>query len=61
MNGRAAHFLVGPPPGNVSPTFTAGVNLVMCGNSTLGACIATPVTGPRPNNVEALVSFNFRF
>jgi hypothetical protein len=42
-------------------TFTAGVNFVMPGNSTLGAGVATPVTGPRPNNVEALVSFNFRF
>jgi hypothetical protein len=42
-------------------TLTAGVNFVMARNSTLGCAIATPITGPRPDNIEALVSFNVRF
>ncbi len=42
-------------------TLTGGVNFVFPGNSTLGIAVATPVTGPRPDNVEALVSFNLRF
>jgi hypothetical protein len=42
-------------------TLTAGVNFVMPGNSTLGVAVATPVTGPRPDNFEAIVSLNFRF
>jgi hypothetical protein len=42
-------------------TFTAGVNVVVPGNSSIGAAIATPLTGPKPNRVEALVGFNFRF
>jgi hypothetical protein len=42
-------------------TLTAGVNFVMPGNSTLGAAVAVPLTGPRPDNIEAIVSFNFRF
>jgi hypothetical protein len=42
-------------------TLTAGVNFVMPRNSSIGCAIATPVTGPRPDNIEALVSFNIRF
>jgi hypothetical protein len=42
-------------------TLTAGVTFVLPGNSTIGAAIAAPLTGPRPDNVEALVSINFRF
>ena len=42
-------------------TLTAGVNFVMPRNSTLGLAVATPTTGPRPDNIEALVSFNIRF
>jgi hypothetical protein len=42
-------------------TLTGGVTVVLPGNSTLGAAIAAPLTGPRPNNFEALVSVNFRF
>jgi len=42
-------------------TFTAGVNFVLPKNSTIGVAFAAPITGPRPNNAEALVSFNFRF
>jgi hypothetical protein len=42
-------------------TLTAGVTVVLPSNSTVGAAIAAPLTGPRPNNVEALVSVSFRF
>ncbi len=42
-------------------TLTFGVNFVLVGNSTLGIAVAAPVTGPRPDNIEALVSFNARF
>jgi hypothetical protein len=42
-------------------TFTGGLNAVFRGNSTLGCALAVPVTGPRPYDVEALVSFNLRF
>jgi hypothetical protein len=42
-------------------TLTAGVNFVFGGNSTLGCAMGIPVTGPRPFDVEALVSFNLRF
>ncbi len=42
-------------------TLTAGVNAVFAGNSTLGVAFGVPVTGPRPDNFEAIVSFNFRF
>jgi hypothetical protein len=42
-------------------TLTGGITVVLPGNSTIGAAIAAPLTGPRPNNVEALVSVNFRF
>jgi hypothetical protein len=42
-------------------TLTWGVNFVLPGYSTLGCGVAAPVTGPRPNNIEAMVSFNLRF
>jgi hypothetical protein len=42
-------------------TLTGGVNFVLPGNSTIGVGIAAPLTGPRPNNIEALASFNLRF
>jgi len=42
-------------------TLTAGVNFVLPRFSTLGVAVATPVTGPRPDNVEAIVSLNIRF
>ncbi len=42
-------------------TLTFGMNFVLVGNSTLGIAVAAPVTGPRPDNIEALVSFNVRF
>jgi hypothetical protein len=42
-------------------TFTGGVNFVLPGNSTLGLGVAVPVTGPRPDNIEAIVSLNVRF
>jgi hypothetical protein len=42
-------------------TITAGVNVVLPGNSTFGAAIGIPVTGPKPDSVEALVGFNWRF
>jgi len=42
-------------------TLTGGITAVLPGNSTIGAAIATPLTGPKPNNFEALVTVNFRF
>jgi hypothetical protein len=42
-------------------TLTAGVNFVFPGNSTLGAAVAVPLTGPRPDNIEAILSLNVRF
>ena len=43
-------------------TFTAGVNFAFPAvGSTFGAAFAIPVTGPRPNRAEAIVSFNYRF
>jgi hypothetical protein len=42
-------------------TVTTGVNFVLARNSTLGVAVAVPVTGPTPNRVEAIVSFNYRF
>ena len=42
-------------------TVSSGVNFVMPNYTTLGAAFSVPVTGPRPNNVEGLVSFNLRF
>jgi hypothetical protein len=41
-------------------TFTAGVNFVLP-RATLGTAIAVTVTGPSPNRVEAILSFNYRF
>jgi hypothetical protein len=40
---------------------TAGVNFVFSRGTTLGIAVGTPVTGPRPYDVEAIVSFNLRF
>jgi hypothetical protein len=40
---------------------TTGVHLGLYRNSTLSLGIATPVTGPRPFNVETFVQFNWRF
>jgi hypothetical protein len=42
-------------------TLTTGVNLVFGQASTLGFAIGAPVTGPRPYNLEAMGSVNFRF
>lgn len=40
---------------------TGGVHLGVGQRSTLTLGIATPITGPRPYDVEALVQFNLRF
>jgi hypothetical protein len=40
---------------------TGGVNVLLGMNSTLGVAVGTPVTGPRPFDVEAVVTFNVRF
>jgi len=40
---------------------TGGVNVGLGGRATLTAGVATPVTGPRPNRVEAVVQFNWGF
>jgi hypothetical protein len=40
---------------------TAGVYFVFGKGSAIGAAVATPVTGPRPFEVEALVSLNVRY
>jgi hypothetical protein len=40
---------------------TAGAYIVFGRATTLGAAVATPVTGPRPFSIEALVSLNVRF
>jgi hypothetical protein len=58
LSNRSANDIITAPD---IFTLTAAVNLVLPGGSTIGAGIAAPFTGPRPNAVEALVSFNFRF
>jgi hypothetical protein len=40
---------------------TGGVYIDLGKSSTLGIAVATPVTGPHPFDVEAIVSFNVRF
>jgi hypothetical protein len=40
---------------------TMGVTLELNGRSTLALAVVTPVTGPKPYDVEALVQFNYRF
>ncbi len=40
---------------------TSGVNFEILSNSVLTFGLATPVTGPRPFNVEAIALLNFRF
>jgi hypothetical protein len=40
---------------------TAGVHLVLPSRSTLTVGAATPVTGPRPFDVEAMAQLNWRF
>jgi hypothetical protein len=40
---------------------TAGVHLELRGGSSLGLAVATPVTGPKPFDVEAIVQFDYRF
>lgn len=42
-------------------TMTGGFQIMLPNNTSLGAAIAFPLTNPRPNQVEALVSFNFHF
>jgi hypothetical protein len=41
-------------------TFTAGAH-IYCGRTEVGLAVATPVTGPRPFDLEALASINFHF
>jgi hypothetical protein len=40
---------------------TGGVNFLIGQRSTLGLAVGTPVTGPRPFDLEGVVTFNFRF
>jgi hypothetical protein len=40
---------------------TGGVHLGVGQRSMLTLGVATPITGPRPYDVEALVQFNLRF
>jgi len=42
-------------------TLTGGVHLGLGPRSTLTLGLATPITGPRPFDVEAVVQFNWRF
>ena len=39
---------------------TAGTYL-LCGRSTLGLALGTPMTGPKPFDVEGIVSLNVQF
>jgi hypothetical protein len=53
------------PNGTVFATdyfeMTGGVYFVLHGNSALGIAVGVPLTGPKPYDVEAIVSFNCRF
>jgi len=40
---------------------TMGVTLELNRRSTLALAVVTPITGPKPFDVEALVQFNYRF
>jgi hypothetical protein len=40
---------------------TAGVNILMGGNCSLGIAAGVPLTGPRPYDFQAIMSFNLRF
>ena len=40
---------------------TAGCHVGLCHRSTLSLGVCTPVTGPKPFEVEALAQFNLRF
>jgi hypothetical protein len=59
LNHRGVdNFGVGVPDWVV---LCGGVNVVLHGGSSVGVCLAAPVTNPRPYDVQALVTFNFRF
>jgi hypothetical protein len=40
---------------------TGGVHFGLFGNGTLSLGVATPVSGPRPFNVEGFMQLNWRF
>ncbi len=42
-------------------TMTGGVHFGVRGNATLSVGVVTPISGPRPFNVEAFMQFNWRF
>jgi hypothetical protein len=42
-------------------TITSGVHIGLFSKSILSFGVATPVTGPRPYEVEAIAQFNCRF
>lgn len=42
-------------------TLTGGVHLGLRGNSSLSLGVVTPISGPRPFNIEAFAQFNWRF
>jgi hypothetical protein len=44
-----------------SLNLTGGVNIELRGRSTLGIGVVTPLTGPKPFDVEAIVQLNVRF
>jgi hypothetical protein len=59
LNHRNA--LTDPIPGIDIVDLTGGVTVGLGSRSTLGLGVVTPLTGPKPFDVEAQAYFNFRF
>jgi Putative MetA-pathway of phenol degradation len=61
LNHRGSFNLADPVGSSDQLDLTMGVTLELYGHSTLALGLCTPVTGPRPYDVEALVQFNWYF
>ena len=48
-------------PRDSNLNLTAGANLQIAGGALLGLSVAVPLTGPKPFDTEATISFNFHF
>jgi hypothetical protein len=61
LNHRSTYSLRDPSRTATSVNITSRLNLEIRGNSLFTIGLATPTTGPRPFDVEAIALFNYRF